>query len=177
MSKNTFSKKLCFCAVMAALYVGLDFLSTALSSALGGSLKISLNAIPVIITAVCVGPLWAAASGFTGAFIGQLISYGLTATTLLWCVPAVLRGLTVGLLFIAFGRSIKRAPLILNTVISALTVTAANTAVMYLDAKIYGYPVSLFGIILVTRILSGVITAVVISLLIPPVIKRLKGYI
>ena len=177
MSKNTFSKKLCFCAVMAALYVGLDYLSTTLSSAMGGSVKISLNAIPVIITAVCIGPLWAAASGFTGAFIGQLITYGLTATTVLWTLPAVLRGLSVGLLFIALGRSLKRFPLILCTVTSALIVTAANTAVMYIDAKIYGYPVALFGIVLVTRILSGVVTAVVISLLIPPVIKRLKGYI
>ena len=96
---------------------------------------------------------------------------------MLWTLPAVLRGLSVGLLFIALGRSLKRFPLILCTVISALIVTAANTAVMYIDAKIYGYPVALFGIVLVTRILSGVITAVVISLLIPPVIKRLKGYI
>ena len=99
---------------MAALYVGLDYLSTTLSSAMGGSVKISLNAIPVIITAVCIGPLWAAASGFTGAFIGQLITYGLTATTVLWTLPAVLRGLSVGLLFIALGRSLKRFPLILS---------------------------------------------------------------
>ena len=172
---NLFVKKLCFCAVMSALYVGLDFLSTALSAPFSMSFKISLNAFPVIVAAVCFGPVWGAATGFIGAFIGQLITYGITATTLLWTLPAVIRGLAVGLMFIAFKKSLKRLPLILNCVISALLVTACNTVVMYIDSKIFGYPAALFGIMLLSRILSGIATSAVIAVILPPIVRKIKA--
>ena len=85
------SKKICLAAVMAALYMGLDFLAVSVSAPFGGSMKLSISGLPVIIISAFFGPLWGAATGFVGAFLGQLITYGFSATTLLWVLPAPAR--------------------------------------------------------------------------------------
>ena len=172
MNKNTV--KISICAVLSAMYVGLDLLAVSLSAPFGGTLKISVSGLPVIIAAILFGPLWGGAVGFVGAFIGQMLSYGFTATTLLWVMPATLRGIAMGLLFILFNKSLKPYILVIETVISALLVTAVNTAVMYIDAKIYKYPVTLLGIALVNRVLAGIITAIVFAVIVPPVIMLVK---
>lgn len=176
MKKNN-TVRLCVCAAMAALYVGLDFLAVTLSAPFGGSMKISVSGLPVIISAVMFGPVFGCVTGFIGAFLGQMITYGFTATTLLWCLPAAIRGLLMGALFILFKRSIKNYFLIIETVISSLAVTAVNTFVMYVDAYVYKYPVTLFGIALVNRIIAGIVTAVLFAVILPPIIKVMKRYI
>lgn len=172
---NNNVKKLCFAAIMSALYVGLDFLAYTFSAPFGGTMKISISGLPIILCAVLINPIWAAAAGFTGALIGQMISYGFTVTTLLWVMPAVIRGLSMGLLFILFKRSLNPFILSVETVISSLLVTAANTVVSYIDSKIYSYPVTLFGIILVNRIIVAVVTAIVFALIVPPIVKAVKN--
>lgn len=77
--KNTI-KFICLSGIMAAMYVGLDFLAVSVSAGFGGTLKISLSGLPVIIVAIFGGPIWGAATGFIGAFIGQMITYGMSAT-------------------------------------------------------------------------------------------------
>ena len=172
MNKNTL--KISICAVLSAMYVGLDLLAVSLSAPFGGTLKISVSGLPVIIAAILFGPLWGGAVGFVGAFIGQMLSYGFTATTILWVMPATLRGIAMGLLFILFKKSLQPYILVIETVLSALLVTAINTLVMYIDAKIYKYPVTLLGIALVNRILAGIITAIVFAVIVPPIIKLVK---
>ncbi len=176
MKKND-TVKLCVCAAMAALYVGLDVLAVTLSAPFGGSMKISVSGLPVIISAVMFGPVWGGITGFVGAFIGQMITYGFTATTLLWCLPAAIRGLLMGVLFILFKKSIKNYFLIIETVISSLAVTAVNTFVMYIDAYVYKYPVALFGIELVNRVIAGVVTALLFAIILPPIINAMEKYI
>lgn len=177
MSQNNKIIKLCICSVMAALYVGLDFLAFSVSAPFGGTMKISLSGLPVIIVALMFGPLWGGATGFIGAFLGQMITYGFSATTLLWVLPATFRGIIMGLLFLAFKKSYKTYLLILETIISSLIVTATNTFVMYVDAKVYKYPIALFGIALVNRIIIGVITAVVFALIVPYIVKAISKVI
>ncbi len=174
MQKNSQIVKICFCAVMAALYTGLDYIAVSLSAPFGGTMKLSVSGIVIIIAAIMYGPLWGGAVGFVGAFLGQIITYGFTATTLLWVLPAVVRGIVFGLLFILFKRSLKTYILCIETVISALLVTAVNTLVMYIDAKIYRYPVALFGIALANRIIAAVITSIIFAVLLPLIIKGLK---
>lgn len=167
-------KVLALSAMMSAIYVALDLLAVAVSSPFGGTMKISLSGLPVIIISVLFGPIWGMATGFVGALIGQLVTYGISATTFLWVLPATVRGLSMGLLFIAFKRSFKPTPLIISTVISSALVTAINTAVMYIDSKIYGYPIVLFGISLINRIVIAVITAILFAIILPPIIKTIK---
>lgn len=166
---------ICLAGVMAALYVGLDFFAVNISAPFGGNLKISLSGLPVLITAIVGGPLWGAATGFVGAFVGQMITYGMSATTLLWVLPAVVRGLSMGLLFRAFKKSLKPGILTLETCISSLLVTLFNTGAMLVEQAIYGYYQSFYAIYVAipARVLAGIITAIVFSLMLPTIIDTL----
>lgn len=170
-------KKICLSAVMAALYVGLDFLAVSVSAPFGGSMKLSISGLPVIIISAFFGPFWGAATGFVGAFLGQMITYGFGATTLLWVLPAVARGLVFGLLFKAFKCSLKPHILCIETIISALVVTAINSVVMYIDSIIYSYPVAILGIALINRIIAAVITSIAFAFVLPPILKAIKKII
>lgn len=178
MSKNSnHVKLLCLSGVMAALYVGLDLLAVTVSAPFGNSLKISLSGLPVILVAIFGGPIWGMATGFVGAFIGQMITYGFSVTTLLWVLPAVLRGLSFGLLFKAFKKKLTPGVLTLETIISSLLVTAANTGVLLIDAAVYGY--SSPAVILLDvpgRLLAGCLTAVMFSLMLPTIVGTLKKH-
>lgn len=175
-SKNI--KMICLAGVMAALYVCLDFLSVAVSAPFGNSLKISMSGLPVIIVAVFCGPWWGAATGFIGAFIGQLISYGIGPTTLLWVLPAVARGITMGYLFRAFKRSTKPGILAIQTCISSLIVTTLNTIALLIDQMMYGYS-SYYAIWIAVpgRIIAGILTALVFSLMLPTILNSLKNHV
>ena len=104
-----------------------------------------------------------------------MLTYGFTATTLLWILPAGLRGLLVGLYARKRSFELTQKQTIFIVVASALAVTALNTAVMAIDSLIYGYysKAYVFGA-LIFRIIAGVLTAVVFSFVIPPLIKQLK---
>lgn len=176
MKKKTNKVKLiCLAGIMAAIYVGLDCLAVSVSAPFGGNLKISLSGLPVIIVAIVGGPFWGAATGFVGAFIGQLLTYGISGTTLLWVLPAMVRGLSMGFLFKAFKKSLKPGILTLETCISSLLVTLFNTGAMLVEQMLYGYYQSFLAIYVAipTRIFAGIVTAVVFSLMLPTIINSL----
>ena len=171
-------------AIMAALYVGLDFLAVSVSAPFGGSLKISISGLPVIIVSIFGGPIWGAATGFIGALLGQMISYGFSPMTLLWVLPAVVRGLSVGLLFKAFKKSTKPLILTIITCISSILVTFFNTIAQLVDFAVYGayypgapesYVAVLWGV--PQRLLAGILTAIILSLMLPTLIDAIKKII
>ena len=173
MQKNRI-KKICLCAIMSALYVGLDYLAVSVSAPFGGTLKLSISGLSVLIISYFLGPFWAAATGFVGAFLGQMISYGFTATTVLWALPAMVRGLSAGFLFILFKKRLKPITLIPQIILSSLLVTAVNTAVMYIDARVYHYSVVLLGVSLVNRISAAILTSILFAVVLPSIIKALQ---
>lgn len=185
MSKSSVKIKLmCLSAVMAALYVGLDFLAVSVSAPFGGSIKISISGLPVIIVSLFGGPVWGAATGFIGAFTGQMVTYGFSPMTLLWVLPAVIRGLSVGLLFNLLKKNDKPLNLIIITVVSSLLVTVFNTIAKLVDFAVYGAyypgaPESYIAVLLEVpgRIFAGVITAIILSLMLPTIINALKKII
>ncbi|MBQ8545313.1 MAG: ECF transporter S component [Clostridia bacterium] len=178
MQKSNKIKIICLAGMMAALYVCLDFLAVSVSAPLGGTLKISISGLPVIIVAIFCGPWWGAATGFIGAFVGQLITYGVSATTVLWVLPAVVRGITVGYLFRAFKKSTKSGILVIETCISSLIVTILNTGAMLIEQKLYGYYSSYLAIFVAipSRLIAGILTAIVFSLMLPTIINTLNKH-
>ena len=171
-------------AIMAALYVGLDFLAVSISAPLGGSMKISISGLPVLIVAVFAGPIWGGACGFVGALVGQMISYGFTPMTLLWVLPAVVRGVSGGLLFKAFKSSTKPLPIIAMTCISSVLVTLFNTVAKLVDFAVYGayYPGAPESYVAVLwevpqRLIAGIITAIILALKLPTIIDAIKKII
>ena len=170
-------KLLCLSAMMAALYSVLDFFSDAVSLPLG-NFKISINGLPILIIAVLGGPVWGAATGFVGAFISQL-RWGLEAMTILWVLPEVARGLIMGLIFIALKRSLKPWNLGIGVVLSSVAVTVLNTVALIANYFVYGGKNGVKAIIFEApgRLLLGVITAVILTLVLPLIIPPLKKVI
>lgn len=158
--------------MLTALYVVLSFVGTI---NLYGY-KITVDSFPIILASILFGPIGGAIVGLLGSFLNQLISYGLTPTTVLWMLPAIVRGLMVG--WYGKYRNIAENRLDLGFILiaSSLVVTAINTGVMYLDSVIYHYYTFayVFGGIFI-RVGLGALTAIVMTLIAPPVVKALMG--
>lgn len=171
MKNKKLLQKICISAILTALFVALDLISIKL----GENIKITFGGLPIILAAVYYGPVTGMTVGLLGSFLGQMLSYGFSATTVLWILPAGIRGLLMGILFITFKKSFDIKFLSLEIIISSLAVTVANTVVMYIDSVIYGYYsyAYIFGAT-AFRLLSSVLTAIVMIIIIVPVTKALN---
>lgn len=141
-----------------------------------GNLKITIEAMPVFLGALMLGPVDGMVIGGIGTLLYQLLSYGVTATTALWIAPYVLLGLCVGAVSARHGYACTKRQLVLLVVFGELGITALNTASLYIDSLVYGYysPVFVFGT-LPLRLGICAAKAVVFSLLLPsllPLVRR-----
>ena len=165
------TRKLVTDAMLVAMYVVLGMVGTIDLV----TMKISVASLPIIVGALLYGPVDGLLIGFVGAFAEQMLKYGFSATTLLWCLPALFRGLIVGLCARKFRFELDFKRMLACLVPAAVVVTLINTGVWYLDSKIYGYysAAVVFGDFL-TRIVSGVLTMLVFTAILPPVLKALR---
>ena len=166
-------KRLVTNAMLIAMYVVLSLFSINL-----GNMKITLDSFPIIVGAVLFCPLDGLIIGFFGSFLNQLLLFGFTPTTLLWVMPAAVRGLLIGLFAKRHRFSMSFGQTQFITISTALLVTALNTGVMYLDSKIYGYYsfAYVFGAV-IPRIFTGILTAFVFGSILPYVVKPVKVFI
>lgn len=163
--------KICIIGIFSAVY----FLLNMLSIKFGNYLQISLNALPIILVSIFLGPISGMFVGFIGEFLSQILEYGISVSTLWWTSPAVLRGLIVGLIFIAFKRSEKIFPISINIIISSISVTALNTFLLIMESKLLGYyTITISTAFFVTRLTSSIATAIVMIIIIYPIIMALK---
>lgn len=164
------TKRLVVNALCVAMYV---VLSSYVSLSLGG-IKITIDALPILLAAILFGPVDGLIVGLLGNLLGQLLGpYGLSITTPLWMLPAGLRGLLVGLWARRKSFSLKYKPLGLLLVVTALIVTAVNTGVMWVDCLVFQYSFATYSPYIVARVIAGVGTAVVFTFVLPPLVKAL----
>lgn len=163
------TKRLSVDAMLAAMFFVLSLFSINLPG-----MKITLDSLPILVAAALFGPVDGLAVGLVGSFLNQMITYGFTATTILWILPAGLRGLLVGLYAKAHGYSMSLRQTIFITVATALLVTALNTLLLYIDSWVYSYSYVAALPTVVLRIIAGIITAVVFSLLLPTILSALR---
>ena len=165
------TRKMVTIAMLTAVYVVLNFAGTVRL----GWINISVASLPVIVGAMLYGPVGGLLVGLLGAFMGQLLTYGVTATTILWILPQAARGLLVGVYAKHCGYKFSSGQLTLALIGTALVVTALNTGAMYIDSVIYNYYsyAYVFGG-LVVRIISGAATAVLMVFVAPPVVNLLN---
>ncbi len=164
-------KRLVTIGMLTAMYIVLSLVGTL---NLGGMKIITLDALPIIVGAALFGPVDGLLIGALGSFTNQMITYGFTATTLLWVLPAALRGLMIGLYAKAHKFEMTGLQAQFITILSSLTVTAVNTAVMYIDAIIYQYSYAYISALIIPRIVAGVVTAIVFAALLPHILKPIK---
>lgn len=169
------TKTLCLVAILSALYVLLNLVSVR-----AGNLRITFASLPVVVSALLLGPIPAAMVALLGEFLNQMLSYGFTATTVLWLFPGALRGVVIGLAALAFqsgGRPLEQRPAACYGVCAAaaLATTVCNTAVIWLDSVLYQYYtfVYVFGDLLM-RLVTGLATAAVIATVAMPLTRLLR---
>ena len=95
--------------VIDALLISLFFVLSLFSVEIGG-VKITFVSLPTVVCAMLYDPVDACIVGFLGAFLEQMMKYGFTATTLLWLVPAAIRGLVIGLGVVLFRKQMINNP-------------------------------------------------------------------
>ena len=168
--------RLCTNAVLIALVVVFDMLSIRL----GNDYKITFGGIPIILCAIIYGPVDAAIVGFLGSFIGQLFTFGIDITTPLWIMPAAVRGLVMGLLFIAFKKSTNVFVLTFEIIVSSIMVSLSNTLALYLVFLIttaQSDPNATYSFVLITfvmRIVMGIVSAIIYSVIIQGLLIAIK---
>lgn len=169
------TKTICRTGIMAALYVLLTMVSVK-----AGNLHITFASLPVVVTAVLFGPLQAGIVAFLGEFMNQMLTYGFTATTVLWLIPPALRGLIIGAVAMRLAKTARLldsrpVPFYITGVCAALVTTASNTFVIWLDSMIYHFYsfAYVFGDALI-RFVTGMITAVLIVTVSIPLVRFLR---
>ena len=125
-----------------------------------GNLKITIEAMPVFLGALMLGPVDGMVIGGIGTLLYQLLSYGVTATTALWIAPYVLLGLCVGAVSARHGYACTKRQLVL---LAVLAVTYRPLLFSSLDeqvAQAKGVPIGLMNVLFMA-VLAGVITIAV----------------
>ncbi len=175
---------LCRLAVLTALYV---ILTTMLTLRLPGDIRITFASLPILLSALLYGPGEAALVALVGEFLNQILGpggYGITATTVLWCLPPAARAVIVGTAagaFLKTGKPLERRPALCYAVciLGGVGTTVANTAVYWLDSVIYHYYT--FAIVFgsfVGRLATGIVTALAVTTVAMPVahVLRRQGF-
>ncbi len=181
MLKSFTTKRLVIDALLIALFFVLSMFAVEVAG-----VKITFVSLPTVVCALLYGPLDACIVGLLGAFLEQMLKYGFTATTVLWLLPAAIRGLLVGLGTVALRKSMSieaitstKKPYVYYIVCIAagLVTSCANTLVFYLDSVIYHYYsfAMIFGVFWV-RLATGALASLVTATVALPVVVALRKF-
>ena len=175
-------KRLVINAVLIAIYYTLRLLYIPF----GDAFRFTLAPFAVILCALLYGPVDGLIVGLLGEFLAQVLGpYGLTPTTLLWCVGETTRGLTLGLCSMLFlkkwllcdERLNGKKTLILMACCVGTGVLASlgQTFALYVDSNMMGYYEyhMVFGV-MVWRILVYIVLAISFGYLSLPIISALR---
>lgn len=134
MSKTT--KKLCYIALLVAVYVLLSMTFTIKT----GNLEITFKSLPVVVAALLFGPAGGGMTALLGEFLCQVMMYGLMPTTILWLLPPVARGLVIGgaaRFFWKSGCLLESRPVTCYVVclVGSFATSCVTTACLWLDSR------------------------------------------
>ncbi len=169
-------------AVLIAIYVALRFFNIPI----GNAFRITLAPFAVVLCSLLYGPVDGLLVGLLGEFLSQVLGpYGLTPTTLLWCLGETTRGISLGLcsmlflrkwLFSALRRSGKQTVILLICcVLTGILAALGQTLALYVDSMMFGYYryEIVFGV-LIWRILVYALFSASFGYLSIPIISALR---
>lgn len=168
------TKRLTTCAMLIAINVVLSILTPVKLA----NFRFTFEAFPILIAGIIFGPIEGILVGTIGSAIYQILfsGYGLMITTPLWIIPHTISGLLVGIYSKKYNLDLTNKQLLFITILSAIIVTILNTLAIYIDSKIFGYYsfAYVFGSIIL-KIVSGVLLAIIYSLIIQKLAKNVKN--
>ena len=175
-------KRLVVNAVLVAVYVVLGYLRIPI----GNAFRISVAPFAVIMAALIFGPADGLLVGFLGEFLTQVLGpYGLTQTTLLWCIGETVRGGTLGmcswlflrkwLLTVSRPTGKQTVVLLLCCSLTGVFASLGQTLALYVDSTMLGYYTyaMVFGV-MIWRIVIYIIVSALLGYLCLPIITALK---
>lgn len=178
MKKQAFPvKRLVMDAMLIAVYVVLGYFRIPI----GNTFRISVAPFSVILCALTFGPIDGMLVGFMAEFLTQILGpYGLTPTTVFWCIGETARGLLLGLCALGLKRWAKSGTkqLVLTLICCVATgIVAAfgNTLALYVDSRMFNYYsyAMVFGALLV-RICIYIATSALLGYICTTVMKALR---
>lgn len=181
MMKSFTTKRLVIDALLVALFFVLSMFAVEI-----GGVKITFVSLPTVVCALLYGPVDACIVGLLGAFLEQMMKYGFTVTTVLWLLPAVIRGLLVGLGTVVLRKQMSieaitssRKPYVYYAVciFAGLVTSTANTLVFYADSVInhyYSYAM-IFGVFWM-RLATGALASFLTATVALPVVAALRKF-
>lgn len=180
--KRMTTKRLVINAVLIAVYVVLRFFNIPV----GNSFRFTLAPFSVILCALMYGPVDGLLVGLLGEFLSQILGpYGLTPTTLLWCLGETVRGGVLGLCSVLFLRKgLLRADkpdkkhiavMLTCCVLTGILAALGQTFALYVDSKMFGYYsyAIVFGV-LIWRVVIYVVLSGVFGYVSLPIISALR---
>ena len=183
--KSDYLKKLCVCALLAALFVPLEWLASNFGVvAFLDKYQIPISCFPLILASVMFGIGWGTGTAIVGSFLSQLVilntNSGASAVTIpIWMAPTIIYALLVAILYKVFRKSNKPYILAIEFFISSVVLSVLNIVALYLDSVIVGWPYeflkNFFGVFVSLKLVGGLIFAVIFALIVPPIIKKLKA--
>lgn len=185
MSKNkSYVTKICVCALLAALYVPLEWLASEFGViTMLDKYQIPVSCFPLVLASVMFGILWGGATALVGSFISQLIIVSSNAgasyaTIPIWMAPTIIYAILVAVLYKVFHKSNNNILLGIEFFISSLVLSSLNIVALYLDSVIVGWPYDfikgIFGFFVSLKVIGGLIFAIIFAIIVPPIIKKLK---
>ena len=175
-------KRLVTNAVLMAIYVVLRFWSISF----GDAFRFTLAAFAVVLCALLYGPVDGLIVGFLGEFLSQMLGpYGLTPTTLLWCLGETVRGGSLGLCSMLFLKKWKLGAirikakqmivLLVCCIVTGVLASLCQTFALYVDSNLMGYYNyhMVFGT-MIWRVVTYVVLSVAFGYLSVPVITALR---
>lgn len=168
------AKRICYIALLAAMYYVLNLLEIRTP----GNLHVTLDALPLMVSALLLGPVDAALVAFFGELLNQVIGpYGITATTLLWVLPPVIYALIIGVVAKGQKKPMETRVVFCYVVciLAAVVRSAGNTLVIWADSVIYGYYsfAIVFGAAAI-RFVTGIVAAVLVATVAMPLVRILR---
>lgn len=178
-NKKIDTKRIAFNGVLIATYIVLSMLALNL-----GPLKFTFEAFPVILCAVVFGPVDGMLVGGIGELLNQLLTFGITPTTVLWILPIVSRGLIIGMLAKVWKKKSGASAImgkdfsisfLIACELTGIIHSLLNTLALYVDSKMFGYYsyALVFGSLFM-RMLASIATASIMSFGAMVVVHALK---
>ena len=156
-------------AALVALYVVLSLFVANL-----GYLKLTFESFAVLVAALMFGWADGLAVGALGGFINQMLTYGMSVTTILWILPNMIRGLMVGLYASRHGFDLSMRQTAMIVLVSSLVVTTLNTLALWLDGIIFHYPVAFTVGTIALRYVNSLVMVAVYTLVTPKTVQILR---
>ena len=168
--KRIDTRRLAFNAVLIAMY----FILNLFSIKIGNNIKLTFVAFPRLVAALFFGPLDGLFVAGIGEFLVQLLSFGLMPTTVLWMIPPMVHALIVGCYARRKGRELSYRQTGFIVLVAGLVTTCVTTVALYADARIWGYPAALTGVVLLFRFVNSIIMAAIYTAITPRTLHLLR---